>query len=105
MLDILVAAARLSTRTCRELSELGRGLYPSALADRGLAAALSELTERSPIPIKLTVSASNVPTDIAAVAYFVVAEALSNVAKHAQATTVTVTVRVQGPRLLRALAQ
>jgi signal transduction histidine kinase len=87
-------------RTRRELSELGRGLYPSALADRGLAAALSELIEDSTIPIKLTFSAPDVPTDIAAVAYFVVAEALSNVAKHAQATTVTITVRVQDTRLL-----
>jgi Histidine kinase-, DNA gyrase B-, and HSP90-like ATPase len=93
-------ARRQLDRTREELSELGRGLYPPALTERGLAAALSELAEHSAIPVKLTVSANEVPAEIAAVAYFVVAEALSNVAKHAEATEVTVTVAVQDARLL-----
>jgi signal transduction histidine kinase len=93
-------ARRQLDRTREELSELGRGLYPPALSERGLAAALSELADHSAIPVELSVSAPDLPTDIAAVAYFVVAEALSNVAKYAGATTVTVTVAAQDARLL-----
>jgi signal transduction histidine kinase len=93
-------ARRQLDRTREELSELGRGLYPPALSERGLAAALSELADHSAIPVELSVSAPDLPADIAAVAYFVVAEALSNVAKYAGATTVTVTVAAQDARLL-----
>ncbi len=64
-----------------------------------MAAALSELAEHRAVPVKLTVSAVGVPADVAAVAYFVVAEALSNVAKYAEARTVTVTAEVRDARL------
>ena len=82
-----------------EMAELARGLYPATLAERGLAASLSELAEHRAVPVKLTVSAVGVPADVAAVAYFVVAEALSNVAKYAKAKTVTVTAEVRDARL------
>ena len=83
-----------------EMAELARGLYPATLAERGLAAALSELAGQSAVPVKLTVSAVGVPPDVAAVAYFVVAEALSNAAKYAKARTVTVTADVRDARLV-----
>ena len=81
------------------MSELARGLYPRALTEGGLEAALSELAEHAAVPVKLTVSAAGVPANIAAVAYFVVAEALSNAAKYAHASTATVRIRVEDARL------
>ena len=89
-------ARRQLDRTRAEMGELARGLYPRALTERGLAAALSELAEHAAVPVKLTVSAARVPANVAAVAYFVVAEALSNAAKYAKASTVTVTIWVRG---------
>jgi signal transduction histidine kinase len=58
------------------------------------------LAEHTAVPVKLTVSAPDVPPNVAAVAYFVVAEALSNVAKYANASTVDVTIWVQDARLV-----
>jgi signal transduction histidine kinase len=87
-------------RTREEMAELARGLYPRALTERGFAAALSELAEHAAIPVKLTVSAPGVPANVAAVAYFVVAEAVSNATKYAQTSTVTVRVWVQDARLI-----
>jgi signal transduction histidine kinase len=79
-----------------ELRDLARGLHPAVLTDRGLDAALSGLAARSPIPVVVEVDpaagAKPVPV-VDAIAYFVVAEALTNVAKHAQATRAAVVVR------------
>ncbi|MEU5941848.1 histidine kinase [Micromonospora sp. NPDC047548] len=69
-----------------ELRDLVRGLHPAVLDDRGLDAALSGIAARSPVPVRLRVSVPARPSrTIEAVAYFVVSEALANVAKHAQA--------------------
>jgi signal transduction histidine kinase len=92
-------AIRQLDRTREEMSDLARGLYPRALTERGLAAALSELAEHAAVPVKLIVSAAGVPANIAAVAYFVVAEALSNAAKYAHARVVTVRIWVEDARL------
>jgi signal transduction histidine kinase len=81
-----------------ELRDLVRGLHPAVLTDRGLDAALSGLAARSPVPVRLRVDVAQrcAPT-VEAVAYFVVSEALTNVAKHAAATSAEVTVaRVAG---------
>jgi len=76
-----------------ELREFIRGLHPAVLSDRGLDAALSGLAARAPLPVRLRVDVPRPasPT-IEAVAYFIVSEALTNVAKHAQATRAEVTV-------------
>jgi signal transduction histidine kinase len=83
-----------------ELRDFVRGLHPAVLDDRGLDAALSGIAARAPLPVRLTV---DVPTrcspTIEAIAYFVVSESLTNVAKHAHATHVTVTLRRTGDRL------
>jgi signal transduction histidine kinase len=73
--------------------------------DRGLDAALSGIAARSPVPVRLRVDAGRrcSPT-IEAVAYFVVSEALANVAKHAEATRADVTVSLSGDRLRVAVA-
>ena len=89
-----------ATEALAELRELVRGLHPAVLDDRGLDAALSGIAANAPLPVRLRV---DVPTRCApgveAVAYFVVSEALTNVAKHAGASRAEVTVDRTGDRL------
>ncbi len=74
-----------------ELRDLARGIHPAVLTEFGLAAALESLVDRSPVPVALDVQFGRDPDGpIAATAYFAVAEALSNVVKHAGASTVSV---------------
>ena len=87
-------AAGLARETLEELRALSRGIAPPVLADRGLAAALAALAARSPVPVELAV---DLPEERLApvaenTAYFVVSEALANVAKHSDAGTVRVSV-------------
>ena len=77
-----------------ELRNVVRGIAPTILSDRGLDAALSAVVQRSVVPTTLDVHLPRrLPDEIEACAYFVVAEALTNVAKHAEATQAVVTVR------------
>jgi PAS domain S-box-containing protein len=74
-----------------ELRELASGLHPSVLSERGLAAALEALALRAPVPVELTaLPGRRLPEQIEAAAYYVVAEALANVQKHAGARRVVV---------------
>ena len=83
-----------------ELRNLIRGLHPAVLENRGLDAALSGVAARMPIPVRLTVDLPRRPSPvIEAVAYFVVSEALANIAKHAQASQAEVFVHRAGDRL------
>jgi signal transduction histidine kinase len=83
-----------------ELRNLIRGLHPAVLEDRGLDAALSGVAARMPIPVRLTVDLPRRPPPvIEAVAYFVVSEALANIAKHAQASQAEVYVQRAFDRL------
>ncbi len=83
-----------------ELRDLVRGIHPTVLTDRGLDAALSALIARSPVPVRLTVDLpERPPAAVEATAYFVVAEALTNVAKHSRATRATVAIARVGDRL------
>ncbi|MFI5690489.1 sensor histidine kinase [Kribbella sp. NPDC051586] len=69
-----------------EIRDLTRGLHPPVLSDRGLDAALSAVAARSPVPVRLSVDVHPRPSlTIESIAYFVVTEALANVAKHADA--------------------
>jgi len=79
----------------KELRDLVQGLHPAILADRGLDAALSGIAARAPFPVDLTAElpSANLPAATEAVAFFIVSEALSNVAKHAHATSARVSVR------------
>jgi signal transduction histidine kinase len=77
-----------------ELRELARGIHPAVLTDRGLEPALDALVARVPVPVTLEVRAEGrLPGPVESAAYFVVAEALTNVAKYAQATEAAVAVR------------
>jgi signal transduction histidine kinase len=84
-----------------ELRNVVRGMAPTILADRGLDAALSSVvqrTETSGVPTALNIYLPyRLPDEVESVAYFVVAEALTNVAKHAHATQAVVTVRFDEP--------
>jgi signal transduction histidine kinase len=83
-----------------ELRNLIRGLHPAVLENRGLDAALSGVTARMPIPVRLTVDLPRRPSPvIEAVAYFVVSEALANIAKHAEASQAEVFVQRANDRL------
>jgi signal transduction histidine kinase len=76
-----------------ELRELARGIHPALLTDRGLEAALNGLAGRSPVPVELVETPhERLPSSVEAAVYFVVAEALTNVARYAQARTVSVAV-------------
>lgn len=76
-----------------DLRQLARGIHPAVLTDRGLDAALSALAARAPIPVHVSVdTARRLPARVESVAYFVVAEALTNVAKHAGARRADVVV-------------
>jgi signal transduction histidine kinase len=76
-----------------ELRDFARGLHPGILADRGLDAALSALAARAPLPVEVEGSAEGrLNPGVESAAYFVVAEALTNVAKYAEAETATVSV-------------
>jgi signal transduction histidine kinase len=78
------------TRTLEELRRLAHGLHPRALSEQGLEGALAALAEDFPIPIEISVASTHLPAPVLAAAYFVCAEALANVAKHAAASRAAV---------------
>jgi signal transduction histidine kinase len=91
--DLLTGAHEELTLALGELRELARGIHPAVLSDRGLSAALEALAGRAPIAVELAeVPAEPLPEAIEAAAYFVIAEALTNVVKYAHATQATVSV-------------
>jgi len=76
-----------------ELRELARGIHPAVLTDRGLEAAIRALAGRAPIPVELTrLPEDRLPDSVEAAIYYLVAEAITNVAKYAQATRASVAV-------------
>jgi signal transduction histidine kinase len=86
-------------RTLEELRRLAHGLHPRMLSEHGLAGALAALAKDLPLPVDLDVTSTQLPQRVQAVAYFVCAEALANVAKHAAAARVTVAVTASEDRL------
>ena len=84
-----------------ELRDLARGISPAVLTDRGLDAALSALAAQSPVPVDVSCRLGDrLPAPVESTAYFVVAEALANVAKHSEATRASVTVLREGDQLV-----
>jgi signal transduction histidine kinase len=79
-----------------ELRDLARGLHPAVLSERGLAAALEALVARSSLPVELQAPEEPAAPASEAAIYFTVAEALTNVAKHAHAARVRVAVDIRG---------
>jgi len=83
-----------SKRALGELRDLSRGLRPALLQDRGLGTAIEDLAQRSPLPVAVTLTGTieRTPETVQTAAYFVVAEALTNAAKHSEAATARVSV-------------
>jgi signal transduction histidine kinase len=98
--DLVGDAHQELQRAIAELRNLARGVHPAVLTDRGLDAALSALAARSPVPVRLDVDLhERPPASVEATAYFIVAEALTNAARYANASHVDVRVRVVGDKL------
>jgi PAS domain S-box-containing protein len=84
-----------------ELRELAHGIHPAILTHHGLAAAVEALADRAPLPVAIEIPDARYPTAVESAGYFVIAEALTNVAKYAKASTASVTAtRVAGELLL-----
>jgi signal transduction histidine kinase len=98
--QLLDDAHRDAKQALTELRDLARGLRPAILTDRGLDAAVSGLAARSPVPVTVDMQVEpRCSPAIEAVAYFAIAEALANIAKHAAASSVQVMARRDGDRL------
>jgi PAS domain S-box-containing protein len=94
--SVLVAEALAQAEQATdELRELAQGLLPAVLRHGGLSAGVKGLAARTPVPVEVDVAVDRLPASVEATAYFVVAEALTNVAKHAHASGATVMVRVE----------
>jgi signal transduction histidine kinase len=85
------AEAQLA-RTLEELRQLAHGLHPRVLAEVGLPGALASLAEQAPVPVEVVAPATKLPADVEAAAYFLCSEALANIAKHASASRISISV-------------
>jgi PAS domain S-box-containing protein len=91
--DLLERAAEELALALGELRELARGIHPAILTERGLGAALDAVVARSSFPVELlAMPDERLPTAVEAAAYYVISEALANVAKYAEASAATVAV-------------
>lgn len=98
--SLLAAAADGVQDAITELRELARGIHPALLTEAGLGPTVAELTERTPLPVTLIAPAlPRLPEAVEATAYFVVAEALTNALKHANAGAAEVHLELTGGRL------
>jgi signal transduction histidine kinase len=98
--EAIAQAHEEAKQALKELRDFVRGLHPAVLNDQGLDAALSGVAARAPFPVKLHVDIERRATPtIEAVAFFIVSEALTNIAKHAAATKAEVSVRRERDRL------
>ncbi|GAB2827979.1 sensor histidine kinase [Streptomyces daliensis] len=98
--ELLERAQSAAEQALSELRSVARGILPPVLADRGLAGALTGLAASCPVPCRIDVEVpERCAASVEATAYFVVAEALTNIAKHSGARQASVTVRGRGDRL------
>jgi signal transduction histidine kinase len=99
--ELLDAMAGDLDAAIRELRELARGIHPAVLSDRGLGSALEALAARIPLPVEIVaIPDERLPPPVEAAAYFVVAEAITNVARYAQASHARVEVARDGERVV-----
>jgi len=99
--SLIESASKEAREALTELRELARGIHPAVLTETGLTGAIQALVERSPVATTIiAVPDGRFPTAIEATAYFVVSEALANVAKHAMASGAEVTIRKRPGRLV-----
>jgi signal transduction histidine kinase len=93
--ELVELARSHAERTTAELRELANGIMPAVLTSGGLRAAAEALASRMTVPVRLDVAPERQPSAVEATAYFVMAEALTNVAKHSGARCATVSARVE----------
>lgn len=92
-------AQRVLDDATLDLGELARGMHPRILSEFGLATALGELADNSPVRVSVDAPAKRLREEIEEAVYFVAAEALTNVAKHANASRASLTVRQHQDRV------
>ena len=92
---LLTEALASAEHATGELRELARGILPTVLTRGGLLAGVGAFVARLPLPVEVEVPRERLPPDIEASAYFIVAEALTNVVKHARATRASVTAALE----------
>jgi signal transduction histidine kinase len=98
--ELLRRAQEEARAAIAELRDLARGIAPPVLADRGLAAAVEALADRSPADVSVQADLERRPAAVVeGAAYFVISEALTNAAKHAAGASVEITVSLDGDRL------
>jgi signal transduction histidine kinase len=99
--SLLAEASANAAQSNAELRELAHGILPSVLSRRGLAAGVEAIVARLDLPVDTQIPDDRLPPEIEASAYFVIAEALTNVVKHAHASRASVTAAVTGDGTLR----
>jgi signal transduction histidine kinase len=92
--ELVAEALQQAEAATTELRELAHGILPSSLTSGGLRRAVESLSARMPTRVEIDVSVGRLPPSVEATAYFVVAEALTNVAKHAHAQCAEVVARL-----------
>ncbi|HEU0247005.1 MAG TPA: PAS domain S-box protein [Gaiellaceae bacterium] len=98
--SILLSAREELAQALSELRELARGIHPAVLTDRGLGPAVEGLVARTPMPVEVDVCSGRLPPAVEAASYYVVAEALTNVAKYSNATGASVEVTREDGRVV-----
>jgi signal transduction histidine kinase len=99
--QLLADARRGAHEALEELRDLARGIHPPVLADRGLEAAIAALADRTPLRVNVAVDVDKRPAPpVESAAYFIVAEALANTGKHANADQVDIAIRRDGDELV-----
>jgi signal transduction histidine kinase len=102
--DLLSNAGDELDAALEELRELARGIHPAVLSDRGLATAIEALAHRAPLPVELeSLPRERLPEAVELAAYFVVSEALTNVAKYAHASYAKVSIEQENGRVVVAV--
>jgi signal transduction histidine kinase len=98
--ELIARAREEADLAVKELRDLARGIHPTLLTDLGLAAALDALASRAPVPVQVSgVPSARLPAAVEAAAYYVTAEALTNVAKYAHASECSVCLTLEDERL------
>ena len=99
--DALARASAELREALEELRELARGIHPAVLTERGLGPAVEGLASRSPVPVETAAWPDDrLPPPIEAAVYYIIAEAITNTAKYADASHIAVSVREEADRTL-----
>ena len=97
----LLAQAEAELQTAlRELRDLARGIHPAILSEQGLGPAVRSLADRAPVPVQVESGDERYPASLETTAYFVIAEALANIAKHAEAGSAVVSLGRENGKML-----